>query len=272
MFFNKWHRAKKTNIPKLLKFEGGMGNQLLNAALYFDLINQGNEVYADLSYFQQPAHIAMPGEIGQVSHWGWQLDHFGIHQRQFQKINIGSERTVKIKTIADDSKKSEMVLNALKKPEIKKILHISGQASEIIPNLKEFNYICIHIRRGDYLNVASHLISDDQFIEQAEKFSGLLKCLVVVSDSLVSERTRAKLHELYPELHILDQTDPWTTHRIMRLSKVLICSNSQFSLIGAILNEKALVLIPNNWFGEGDHYRESEAILRKYSAFMTFNV
>ena len=271
MFFDKWQRAEKTNLPKLLKFEGGMGNQLLNAALYFDLINQGNEVYADLSYFQQPAHIAKLGEIGQVSHWGWQLHHFGIHQSQFQKINNGSESKTKLKNIADDSRKSEMVLSALKKPRIKKIFHISGQPSEIIPNLKECNYICVHIRRGDYLNVASHLISDDQFIQQTEKFSGLLKCLVVVSDSLVPERTKAKLKDLFPELHILDQTDPWTTHRIMRLSKVLICSNSQFSLIGAILNEKALVLIPNKWFGEGDHERESEATFRKYSAFMTFN-
>ena len=43
----------------------------------------------------------------------------------------------------------------------------------------------------------------------------------------------------------------------MRSARILICSNSQFSLIAAALNPEALVLIPKHWFGDGDRHIEA---------------
>ena len=43
----------------------------------------------------------------------------------------------------------------------------------------------------------------------------------------------------------------------MRCARILICSNSTFSLTAAALNPNALVVVPKQWYGEKD--REIEA-------------
>jgi hypothetical protein len=54
----------------------------------------------------------------------------------------------------------------------------------------------------------------------------------------------------------------------MRGAAALVCSNSQFSLVAAMLNPSALVMIPKQWFEGGD--RSIEAPLHAKSAFQIF--
>jgi hypothetical protein len=61
-----------------------MGNQLLNAALYFYLENSGKKVNADLSYFEKETHVAEVGRKGEISQWPWQLGEFEIMRSEFQ--------------------------------------------------------------------------------------------------------------------------------------------------------------------------------------------
>jgi hypothetical protein len=268
MGIKNWLQKRKNSAPVLIKFEGGMGNQLLNAALYFYLENSGKKVYADLSYFEKETHVAEVGRKGEISRWPWQLGEFGIMQSQFQIL----EPPIKLKKSAvilpDDGNKLQMVLNALKQDEIRKRFKIEEDIENILPNFQKFNYLCIHIRRGDYVNVASHVVSDEQFIQQARKFSGLISNAVILSDSPISNEMQHTFSSLYTNMHFLDSTDAMTAPKVMRLSRVLICSNSQFSMIGAALNTKALILLPMQWLGKGESNRSSEEILKEYSPFM----
>jgi hypothetical protein len=177
--------------PAVVTFTGGMGAQMIRAAIYFSLKNAGLPVYADLSYFEKPESVAVAGRLG-------------------------------------DKSNEEM-------------------------------------QRGDYVNVASHLIADVEFIKLARKFSGLVGNLVVISDSPISQDFRSEVSSYFKDVSFLDNTDAFTAHRIMRNARILICSNSQFSLIAAALNPTALVLIPKQWFGENE--RHIEAPIHSRSAF-----
>jgi hypothetical protein len=112
------------------------------------------------------------------------------------------------------------------------------------------------------------MVSDEHFIQQAIKFSGLISNAVILSDSPISNETQHAFSNLYTNIIFLDSTDAMTAHKVMRLSRVLVCSNSQFSIIGAALNTKALVLLPAQWLGKGESERSSEEILKKRSPFM----
>jgi len=268
MGFKNWLQKRKNSAPVLIKFEGGMGNQLLNAALYFYLENSGKKVYADLSYFEKETHVAEVGRKGEISQWPWQLGEFGIMRSEFQTLEASIKIKKKAIILPDDGNKLQMVLNALKQDEISVRFKIEENIENIIPNFQKFNYICIHIRRGDYINVASHVVSDEQFIQQARKFSGLISNAVILSDSPISNEMQHAFGNLYTNIRFMDNTDAMTAHKVMRLSRVLVCSNSQFSMIGAALNTKALILLPMQWLGKDESNRSSEEILKEYSPFM----
>lgn len=250
------------NLPTIVVFAGGMGTQIIQAAVYLSLSNSGHSVYADLSYFDTEAKMADPGNAGQLTHWFWQLDHFGLPRSKFQQPdnNIGRANILR-----DGPKMMELGLKALSIPEVK--ARFGGPTNKVSIEGRDLpeNFICIHIRRGDYVNVASHLISDAEFIGLMDKFSGLVKNAVFLSDSPINQIFRDQVDPLFQSALFLDNIDPYLSHQIMRQARMLICSNSTFSLTAALLNPKALIIVPKKWFSEKD--REIEAPIHARSTF-----
>jgi hypothetical protein len=253
--------------PCVVTFTGGMGAQIISAAIYFSVKNEGRAVYADLSYFDRAERVATAGKAGDVSHWSWQLDAFGLSRSSFEEAGTYSRRAVVL--VEDGPQKMTLGLNALRQPEVQKRFVLAGNAEGILPPEFASGYLCIHVRRGDYVNVASHLISDREFIELAGKFVGLVKHLVVVSDSPIEGAFRQSISSGYEHAMFLDDTDAITSHRIMRNARILVCSNSQFSLIAALLNPRALVVLPKQWFGQND--RAIEAPIHAACGFQVLN-
>ena len=141
---------------------------------------------------------------------------------------------------------------ALHNPEIKKLFKIPEQIIyECNGIIRNYNYLCIHIRRGDYLNVASHLVGENEFIDLAKSFADLVRQVIVISDSELSVQFKNNLEKHFNNncsyviggnLHV--------AHALMRKPKYLICSNSQYSLTAALLNDVAAqIYIPTNWYG-----------------------
>lgn len=246
---------KKSKSPVSVTFSGGMGAQIISAAIYFHQRKNGIPILADLSYFDAPEHQAIAGVKGDCSHWSWQLSDFGIELSTFESIH-DPHNCHRDNIIADGKKKMELGLRALLDLEIQKIFKLPQGVPGCISDLLDKNYLCIHIRRGDYVNVASHLISNDEFIKMAIKFTGLIKSVVVLSDSPISIDVRQAILANFENAKFLDDTDPFTAHWVMRKSKALICSNSQFSLISAVLNQEALTFIPKQWFSGDDRVIE----------------
>jgi len=257
MVFTKWIQSFSHSRDRfaVVTFTGGMGAQIISAAIYFLMRSKGQTVYADLSYFDKPERVATIGKLSEVSHWPWQLEPFGLTPISFETTSIPAKRNFEV--IEDGPKKMALGLKALRQPEVQKHFAIARGVDDILPAELSSGYLCIHIRRGDYVNVASHLIADIEFIELASKFAGLVREVVVVSDSPIDESFRQAIATGYERVVFRDNIDAFTTHRIMRNARILICSNSQFSLIAALLNPQALVVLPNQWFGENDRAIEA---------------
>lgn len=247
--------AKKKNRHIVVTFTGGMGAQIISAAIYFSLKGEGRAVFADLSYFDKAEHIATDGKAGEISHWSWQLEPFGLTLISFETASGLAKRDIEL--IEDGPRKGALGITALKQPQIQKRFEIAMGIDDILPAGFSSGYLCIHVRRGDYLNVASHLVADREFIGLAEKFTGLVKYVAVVSDSPIDDSFRRAVSASYEQAVFLDSTDAFTSHRIMRNARILIGSNSQFSLIAALLNPQALVALPKQWFGQGNHAIEA---------------
>ena len=253
--FNKFTASSS---PRVITFTGGMGAQIISAAIYYALRDAGEKVLADLSYFDQAPHIANPGTPGDCSRWAWQLDDFGIQQRSLEPVVLA--RKSKHLCIYDGEVKLRLGIDALRQAKIKARFPVPPQVNDLLPAEFPNNFLCLHIRRGDYVNVASHLVDDEQFIGMAKNFSGLLQGLVVLSDSPIPAKFRASVMPLFNHIAWLEELDAFHAHRLMRQARALVCSNSQFSLTAGLLNTQGLVLLPRKWFGPGHEKMESTVL------------
>jgi len=259
--------AFKSKAPKkvIITFTGGMGAQILSAAIYFSMRNSGKEVYADLTYFDTPESIAIEGQIGQPSHWAWQLKPFGLMPSDFESYT--GKKAASEDLIVDGSRKISLALSALQSKDVQRYFPIAEPTDDSY-DFDWTNYVCVHIRRGDYLNVASHLILDEVFLESTHKFSSLCDTLVVVSDSSISQSLQNNFCNQYKNCVFLDNIDAISTHYLMRKASILICSNSQFSLTAATLNTTGLVLISKNW-GDADGIAKTIGLFGHFQTLST---
>ncbi len=251
------------NLPTVVVFAGGMGTQIIQAAVYFSMRDAGHTVYADLSYFDTQARMAETGKTGQLTHWFWQLEQFGLPRASFDQAPALNRKNADI--IRDGPRMLELGLKALARPDIQLYFRDVANVSDILPEEILGGFLCVHIRRGDYVNVASHLISDEEFVNLIRKFSGLIENAVILSDSPIETDFRSTVSPFFKATLFMDNIDPYTSHRIMRCARILICSNSTFSLTAAALNPNALVIIPKQWFGEKD--RELEVPIHSRCSF-----
>jgi hypothetical protein len=264
----EWRARRRQREARglVVTFTGGMGAQILSAAIYLSKRNAGEEVYADLSYFDAQEKVATEGRPGEISQWAWQLDRFGMSRSSFEARPGG---LVGADVLADGPRKLQMALQALERPDIRARFPVGAGVADLLPVDGQTPYLCIHVRRGDYVNVASHLVSDEAFIACARDWVGLLDHVVVLSDSPVPAPMRQALSAMFKHAHFPDGLDAFASHRVMRCARVLVCSNSQFSLIAAVLNRQAMVLLPRKWF-DGDA-REIEAPIHERCTFQVLS-
>ena len=244
----------------IVTFTGGMGAQILSAAIYFAMKDAGKEAFVDLTYFDKPPVLATEGQIGQISQWDWQLDPFGLQPHHF--VTHPGKNTSREDVIVDGPRKIQLGLSSLQDRDIQKYFTILHAPVNCF-GLDGIKYICAHIRRGDYINVASHLVPDEEFLNIANKFSSLCSNVVIVSDSIISPELKNRFSAQFKTCIFLDDIDSLTTHYIMRNAAILICSNSQFSLVAGTLNESGLVLAPKNW-GDADGIAETVSLFGNF--------
>jgi hypothetical protein len=238
----------------VITFTGGLGAQILSAAIYFHLKRAGHQVYAGLDYFKQPGKKAAVGNKGEASHWNYELGEYGLPLEAFstKKFEKSFFKRDKPHVISDGADKIKLAIEALRQPEIRKLFPISNSITEECHRISGNNdCLCIHIRRGDYLNVASHMVDDMDFVNLAKTISHFVSAVIVISDSEISGMTKEKLHGLFAHCTFVIGGNPHTAHALMRQAQYLICSNSQFSLSAALLNQVGQqVFLPTQWFGD----------------------
>ncbi len=229
-------------MAKIMTFTGGLGAQLISAAGYFHLQKRNEPVLADFSYFRGAYHEAQPGNRGEISHWKWELDTYGLNFSDFVQ-----RTTENGNPIWDGLEKAQLGFAGLADPDIQKKFPVPAEMQQERAKLfGEETYACVHIRRGDYLNVASFLIDDDTFFRAIVKIRRLVKNILVVSDTPLSERLTAGLKALDAKVMTAIGGSPAAIHSLMRMSDIFIGSNSQFSMTAAALREPdTLVIYPS---------------------------
>lgn len=261
IFFRKKNDANALEIL----FEGGLGAQILQAATFFDMQQSGQIVASNFSYFKSDEVNFSRDKQGSKLEKvfikrPWNLDLFNITINDIKKCSNNSTNIKKV--IASNAFVLEQGIKALKKNEIKKLFSPqSGKlgADNSIISLAE-PFICVHMRRGDYLKVATHIISDNEFLGIAKSFNSLVKTALFISDSPIEPNFRKSLHGYFESTHFLDSIDPLYAHDLMRKAKILICSNSTFSLTAALLGENNIKIIPKTWFGKKNEVELQELI------------
>lgn len=246
----KYHRAVR------ITFTGGLGAQVLSTAIYYHFVERGFHVMADLSYFENSYRIAIPGQKGQISIWNWEMECYGISCNSLELTNV---KGMYAPTLRDGILKSSLALEALASPSVRsKFNTIINDEYSLAYRSEKLNsqpYLCVHVRRGDYLNVASHLVSSNMLDNLASKFAGLIQRVLILSDSPISpDEFRALRKNFQDRIHIIDHDpNPALAHSLMRNAKVLVCSNSQFSLSAGLLSD-GLVILPKVWYGKGGRH------------------
>lgn len=228
---------------KILSFTGGYGAQIISAAAYFLLKKTENEdVGAYMGYFSKNPSLATPGVKNEISQWRWELSSFGMNIEDFNRPNVTTEFDI----IWDGPEKGYLGFSGLRDPAISAMFPVSNEA--LIKKEELFgseSFACMHVRRGDYLNVASYLVPDEAFLRVSKKIRRFVKNLLVVSDSPLSKFMMDGLARQDINCISFIGGEPHFIHGLMRLSDIFIASNSQFSMTAAALkDETSLTFYP----------------------------
>jgi len=241
-------------------FEGGLGSQILSFIEFQEKTkNSDKPVTVNLDYFLGVSSD-YTNEAG-LSIWSWKLNHYGIDQSIFEQQNFYKKLLNKyLLTRINSISEVFYSFRETKKRQYENLFPINKIAIstylESIVGSKSVDYCVVHIRRGDYLNVATKVIAVDEITRLIQKIKHLLPRIILISsDSYLTLAEKDKLAEcLFGFIHkyIEPSESPFLVHDLMRTSKVLIASNSTFSFsAGLLANDDCLVFFPTKYFGEG---------------------
>jgi hypothetical protein len=240
-------------------FEGGLGSQML-AYIEYNERNKSSKkaVFANLDYFKNIEND-FTDEAG-LSRWTWKLDRYGIYRHELIELT-------KIKKLINKSFKvrqqshTEIFYNFREKKSesYQKIFAINDKDVEEYLRKKfrsdKGDFAVIHIRRGDYLNVASKVISTEELIKFINKIKKLLpENVLISSDSFLPSLEKDLFSNTLSEFNLVyvdPHEDPVLVHHLMRSSAVLVASNSTFSFTAGLLAKSGcMVFFPTNYFGQ----------------------
>lgn len=133
--------------------------------------------------------------------------------------------------------------------------YFEGIEDEIIKDFTPKNfkdsqgdYICVHVRRGDYINLPNHHPACSlEYYKNAMEIFGKDK-FVILSDDLGWCREQ----EIFKDCIIPDESSVKDDMSKMINAKSIITANSSFSWWGAWLNKNPdkIVISPERWFGD----------------------
>ena len=169
-----------------------------------------------------------------------------IKNKQANIDNLFSSNPI---LISDGKTKIKLFTKAMRDEAIrKKFIHNDCEWLQVIEkeNINFENTCCLHLRRGDFVNVASEIVSYEEFINICKKLHKQKENIIVFSDSSKEDNLEFNnmLSSLFNKVYWLNNIDNKVTHQLMRKSSILICSNSQFSITAAYLSNNTS-FIPN---------------------------
>jgi len=208
---------------KIVPFCGGLGAQIFGAVVVEHLRGEEGRqnILGDTSYFLQTPKPAKRGES--INIYAWELDYYGIPINRYSdsnpRVTSWLERKLGIRArrrLEDGSLDRFRVLReALKKNWSDAFPIHATHERESRKLLEEGNLptAVVHLRRGDYLNVATHLVSDSDVYPLLEKLPGWASGDSCSPRTIPSRSTssRSASRECPPGEKYLPKTSSWRT-------------------------------------------------------------
>jgi len=247
---------------KIVPFCGGLGAQIFGAVVVEHLRGEEGRqnILGDTSYFLQTPRPAKRGES--INIYAWELDYYGVpitrYSDSIPRDTSWLERKLGIyarRRLEDGSLERLRVLREALKKNWSDVFPIhAAHERESRKLLAEGNLptAVVHLRRGDYLNVATHLVSDSDVFPLLKKLArvGIRRFLFASDDPVQFDFFK----ECVPGVSAwgeIPSEDKFLAHAIMRNADCLVISNSQFSLSAAMLNGQGMVFMPRVWHEGG---------------------
>ena len=260
-------------------FEGGLGSQILPFLETIWLKHMGQPFAVNLAYFDVNEKISMGN--GGADHWSFRLDRYGYSLASLKKFGIGDDSQQEIRSERNFDLWNSDFWQFSRKfgPDLLPINQDAYLAFKSSLGLNaESRYSVVHVRRGDYLRVASKIVSDQEWLRALRMMiSQIEDFLIISSDSELPMQTKSQVAELASvsrvEVVFLEggHFDECDLHDLMREADVLIASNSTFSFTAAILGKQGMKsLIPNSFYG-GSELEEINAGVRSAGTFFVLD-
>ncbi|PRD46220.1 alpha-1,2-fucosyltransferase [Sphingobacterium haloxyli] len=288
---------------KIVKFLGGLGNQMFQYAFYLTLQNKFKKVKADLTDFETyPLHNGFELnsifgiELDTVSKF--ELNLYLPHNRKwiwrklrrlYRTKHAYMEETMSFaydKAIFSDTQNRyywgywqdvdyvNMVAQELREHFRFPVLNDSKN-KELLRHIRQHTTVALHVRRGDYLNeVNTHLgsVCDTAYYERAiayilEKVASPL--FVVFSNDIPwCQETFAHIDAVFVDWNTDRQS--YIDMQLMSLCNHNIIANSSFSWWGAWLNSNTdkIVVSPNKWINTERENSDGRGLI--LDSFVTF--
>jgi hypothetical protein len=236
------------NEKPQIVFEGGLGSQLLPLIESLNLKSQGIAFDVSVDYFY-------PAEISKnMVQRPWKLDRYGFPIEDVYKLGISNS------TPSIFRRHKALTFNQYARQIAPELIPIAEQVLQTFLKSYKLNigsdFSVVHLRRGDYLNVSSRVISDEEVAHALVNVEKMLDADVfIVSDSKITLKKNSVFKDLLENsqrrFHFVEGTkiDELTVHDLMRTANFLVCSNSTFSFSAALLAKKnARAIAPIDFF------------------------
>lgn len=274
----------KSNPKNIIKFNGGLGNQMFQYAFAKSLEEKTRiQSFFDMSFFSKkysrPYELNIfelkLNEIKDISTKLkiaaiWKLRK-QLKNKSFGGLNFYCEEhfefdqnlfNTKPNTLIEGFFQSERYFENIKDKlcadfHFKK--ELQGKNLELAEKIDASNSISLHIRRGDYVKKKRYqnlyaTCSTDYYKKGVEEICKSFPNpkLFIFSDDI--EWVKENLNLPYESIYVNHNTgdDSWKDMQLMSLCKHNIIANSSFSWWGAWLNpnEQKIVIAPKKWFND----------------------
>lgn len=257
----------------LIVFDGGLGSQLLSYFQYVYLVRNGHIPKVNVEYFNLEENSAFdPNFIRRP----WALNRYGINISMLRNqtdsppsLNLKIPTNLLFENNPLYFKKFKDLELSTKLPTDKKALLNFLRSHKVSKD-----YYAIHLRRGDFLTSASVNISDFETLQLCNTFFKNIEKLpiFIFSDSSIKKAWSFKLKKLgFNQVILCGPADSnlFLTHDLMRNAKILITSNSTYSLSAALLARKdQLTIVPMKFYSG---YRD-EPVNRVINELSSFSI
>ena len=261
----------------LTHIEGGLGSQILGIISFYNQQDKFgvNVAKCDLSYFHHKDREGL---------WAWNLDNYGIKLEELRKFESRGKSVLLKgkKDFLNDSEISQGYWNNSRTKYLDRfpcdVEALKSLITKVTGKSNLESYGVIHIRRGDYLQVASKVIELHEYTHFLARIKTVLpKPSFVITDSLLTTDEKQQLERAMGvdrDVIFLDGTGehPFVLHCLMRRADVLVTSNSTFSFSAGLLGKDGQVAFSPLEFHAGNGSEKYNRSFRSVGSFIAWNL